>query len=172
MNYSKATKKDIEELIKLRLAYLNTDYNGLSKDMELAIEKKLSNYYLEHLGKSLHIYVAKDHQIVSCVFLVIYEKPWGPAFPTGKIGTVFNVYTMPPYRRQGIAKHLMEMMLKEAREMKLDLVDLKATDDGYPLYKSLGFEDDLTNYHPMKIVLQKMNPNKAYFSKIYTYEKN
>lgn len=35
--------------------------------------------------------------------------------------------------------------------MGLDFVELKATDAGYSLYRSLGFEDSVSKYHNMKI---------------------
>ena len=34
--------------------------------------------------------------------------------------------------------------------MQLSVVDLKSTDDGYYLYKSVGFADDNSKYHLMK----------------------
>ncbi len=73
---------------------------------------------------------------------------------TGRTGTVLNVYTRPEFRRHGIAGRLMRLLLAEAAELKLDFVELKATDSGYSLYKSLGFEDVVTKYHNMKFVIE------------------
>ena len=41
--------------------------------------------------------------------------------------------------------------------MGLDFVELKATDAGYNLYKSIGFKDVISKYHNMKIVLDSDN---------------
>ena len=60
---------------------------------------------------------------------------------------------MPEYRRQGIAFRLMNRLLKAAEELELDFVELKATEDGYRLYKSLGFEDTVSKYHNMKFII-------------------
>ncbi len=46
----------------------------------------------------------------------------------------------------------MEFLISDAKEMKLDFVELKATDNGYKLYKSVGFEDIVSKYHNMKVV--------------------
>ena len=96
-------------------------------------------------------YVARiDNEIVSCVLLLIVEKPMSPVFITGKTGTVLNVYTKPEYRKKGYAKKLMNMLLDDAAIMDLCSVELKATKAGYPLYKSIGFEDAMSKYHQMK----------------------
>ena len=49
-----------------------------------------------------------------------------------------------------MARALMEAMLGDAREMGICVVELKATDDGHPLYLKVGFVDDASKYHNMK----------------------
>ena len=44
----------------------------------------------------------------------------------------------------------MEALLADACELGLSVVELQATDDGYPLYLSVGFLDDESKYHRMK----------------------
>lgn len=91
--------------------------------------------------------------IVSCAFLLIVEKPMSPSFITGKTGTVLNVYTKPEYRKKGYAKKLVTMMLKDAKAEDLSVIELKAKEDGYSLYKSVCFEDVVAKYRNMKIIL-------------------
>lgn len=71
-----------------------------------------------------------------------------------KTGTVLNVYTKPEYRNKGYAKKLMTMMLEDATAQDVSVIELKSTEDGYLLYKSVGFEDVVVKYHNMKIVLK------------------
>ena len=63
---------------------------------------------------------------------------------------VLNVYTCPSYRRRGYAKRIMETLLDEAKKMEISVIELKATENGYPLYHSIGFVDDGSKYHIMK----------------------
>ena len=74
-------------------------------------------------------------------------------FPNGRIGDVLNVYVRSEYRRQGIAKALMELLIADAKAFKLDYIELKASADGYPLYKKLGFKDSVSSFRPMKLIL-------------------
>ena len=153
MIFEKATIKDINGLTDLRLAYLQEDL-GVITDKEL-IQESLPGYYEKHLKKDLMVYVARDEEdIVSCAFLLIVEKPMSPSFITGKTGTALNVYTKPEYRNKGYAKKLMTMMLEDATAQDVSVIELKSTEDGYLLYKSVGFEDVVVKYHNMKIVLK------------------
>jgi GNAT superfamily N-acetyltransferase len=61
-------------------------------------------------------------------------------FPDG--GTeveVLNVYTEPGHRRRGLARALMQTLLDWCRTQDFAKVTLHASDEGRPLYESLGF---------------------------------
>lgn len=154
MNFEKAAINDIEELVNLRIAYLNEDYSGLSGDNEQRIKAALPKYYVKHLNRDLFVYVAREDIIVSCAFLLIIEKPANPAFITGKTGTLLNAYTAPDYRRKGLAKTLLQNLLQDAKQMELDFIELKATQEGYCLYRDLGFEQEFSKYKSMKYIFK------------------
>ncbi|HHY25411.1 MAG TPA: GNAT family N-acetyltransferase [Desulfitobacterium dehalogenans] len=59
--------------------------------------------------------------------------------PTGKRAHFMNVYTRDAYRRQGIAKKMMELLILEAKEKGVTHLSLDATEDGRQLYYKLGF---------------------------------
>ena len=151
MNVDKAGLNDTNALVQLRLDFLTEDNGNLDERDIAAIQENLPGYFLDHLDRDLFIYVMRDGQtIVSCAFLLIVEKPMSPAFINGKTGIVLNVYTLPSARRKGYAKAIMNTLLAEAEEMELAVVELKATEAGYPLYRSVGFTDDCSRYHMMK----------------------
>lgn len=155
MIFDKATIEDIGVLTDLRIAYLNEDLGVISNENLELMQASLPSYYEKHLNKDLMAYVARDEMdIVSCAFLLIVEKPMSPSFITGKTGTVLNVYTKLDYRKKGYAKKLIITMLEDAKAEGLSIIELKATEDGYSLYKSVGFEDVVAKHHNMKIVLQ------------------
>lgn len=151
MVVDRANAADTDELVELRVAYLTEDHGALDKGGEAAIRDGLPGYYGAHLGHDLHAYVVREGgQIASCAFLIVVEKPMSPAFMSGKTGIVLNVYTRPSCRRRGYARQVMKALLADARELGLSVVELQATDDGYPLYLSVGFLDDESKYHRMK----------------------
>lgn len=50
-----------------------------------------------------------------------------------------NMYTAPEYRRQGIAYHTLDLLVKAAKEQGVTQIALEATDMGRPLYEKYGF---------------------------------
>ena len=151
MNFEKATIDDVRELTALRIAYLQEDGGAMDQEVLHTIETALPDYFTNHLNNDITAYIARtEEEIVSCALLLVVEKPMSPAFVTGKTGTVLNVYTRPKYRHKGYANQVMKMLLNNASNMNLSFIELKATEEGYALYKSLGFEDERSKYHAMR----------------------
>ena len=151
MNAEKAGTEDIEALVNMRLSYLTEASGGPGAQDLAAIKRELPGYFQSHLDRDLFAYVIRDGQaIVSCAFLLIVEKPMSPAFLNGRTGIVLNVYTRPAFRRRGCAGSLMEALLSAAKKMDISVIELKATKDGYPVYRAAGFTDDDSGYRFMK----------------------
>lgn len=77
---------------------------------------------------------------VACVLLVVMVTPPSVNALRRRRGFVSSVYTRPGYRRQGISRRLMELLIEEARALRLDRLILWASEMGRPLYEELGFE--------------------------------
>ncbi len=152
MNIFRANTTD--GLTDIRMAYLMDDFPKMSAEMAEQIREHLPRYCAEHLNRDLFVYIAIDEEkTIGSAFLVLEERPPNPSFPHGRTGTVLNVYVSPEYRHRGIASQLMELLISDAKEMELDYIELKASADGYPLYKKLGFEDSISSFKPMKLIL-------------------
>lgn len=146
-----AKTTDIAILTELRIAYLKEDYGRLDEDDIKKIRRDLPSYFKKNLNQNIFCYLIRNtEEIVACAFLLIVEKPISPAFITGRTGMVLNVYTSPKYRHKGYAKKIMNKLLSDAVEKNLSVVELKSTEDGYHLYKSIGFTDEVSKYHSMK----------------------
>ena len=150
IKYEKATETDIQDLTEIRIDFLTEDYGSLSEDQIQKMRTSLPAYYTNHLNQDLIVYTAKAPELIACAFLLVTEKPSNPSFINGRTGTILNVYTKPEYRRQGIAKKLMNHLLEEGKKLDLDFVELKATEDGFPLYRSIGFKEEHSKYRNMK----------------------
>ena len=55
--------------------------------------------------------------------------------PSGKKAYIMNMYTAPEYRRQGIAIHTLDVLVKNAKEQGVLQIVLEATDMGRLLYE-------------------------------------
>ena len=66
--------------------------------------------------------------------------------PTGKKAYIMNMYTASEYRRQGIAFHTLDLLVKDVRKQGVSQIALEATEMGRPLYEKYGFvkmEDEM-----------------------------
>lgn len=146
--------QNTDGLTKIRMDYLIEDFPEMSDELAARIEAKLPQYYAKHLNHDFFAYIAEDNGIVvGSAFLVVKEMPNNTNFPNGRTGTVLNVFVAQKYRRRGIALKIMELLISDARTMELDYIELKASAEGYPLYKKLGFKDSISSFKPMKLIL-------------------
>lgn len=152
--FDTANKDDISELIRLRLAYIADDFGSINESERQAMEEQLPDYFERKLGRELITFVARaEGRLVAAAYLLIIEKPANPSMPNGLVGEVFSVFTEREYRGKGISTRLMNDMIEYAGEKHLCHIDLKATDEGYSLYKKLGFEDKSQKYKDMQYKL-------------------
>ncbi len=155
MEFRRLGKNEIVSLVKMRILYLREDFKETTDEQFENIEKNLYSYFEKHIDSDLFAFGAMENdKIISVALLLIIEKPCNPRFITGKTGEVFSVYTLPEYRRQGIAMKVMKMLMQFAEDNTLDIVNLKATQDGFPLYKKLGFIEDSLCCMPMKYTFE------------------
>ena len=71
--------------------------------------------------------------------LLVIPWPPGPMTMDPRCGFVFNVYTHPSHRRQGIGRRLMEAMHLWCTSEGIERVVLNASAFGHGLYASMGY---------------------------------
>ncbi len=65
----------------------------------------------------------------------------------------YDCFKYRPCYKKGICTSLMRNMIEYAREHQICCINLVATDEGYPIYKKLGFEDKAQKYTDMRLKL-------------------
>lgn len=149
--FDEASKDDIKELISLRIAYMIHDFGGVSDHEKECMEKQLPDYFNRKLGNELVAFIAKDdNRIVSVAYLQIIEMPANSILLNGLYGEVLNVYTEPEYRGKGLCTQLINNLIEYGKKRGLGRVDLSATEEGYPIYKKVGFVDKEHRYTDMR----------------------
>jgi len=133
-----AVYEDILDIMERRIEFV-FEVTGRKTPQTL---KEMTIEYLEnHINSdSLVCYVAaEDHKIISLVILCIYQVIPKLRNRTGKVGYVFNVYTLQEYRGRGLATELMTRVIETARRMDVKEICLIGEDKAIPLYERLGF---------------------------------
>jgi GNAT superfamily N-acetyltransferase len=136
-----ANPDDIPEILRQRRnMYLDMGYedspalSGMLSACEPYLSQALSN------GSFCGWQVLLDENVVGGGAVVISPWPSHPYDLECRRATILNVYVYPQFRRQGIARQLMETMISWCREKKFAAVYLHASNDGRHLYEALGFE--------------------------------
>ena len=135
--YKKAIIADIDELVKTRIIVLRAA-NKLSNDVDMSlVEKESYEYYKSALETGEHVaYLVYDNEtFIGAGGVSFYQVMPTYHNPTGKKAYIMNMYTAPAYRRQGIAFHTLDLLVKVIRKQGVSQITLEATEMGRPLYE-------------------------------------
>ena len=65
ITFDEATKEDIDELIKLRIAYMIDDFGSVTDHEKECMETQLKDYFDRKLGDELVAFAARDGKRIS-----------------------------------------------------------------------------------------------------------
>lgn len=139
MEIRRAQVGDINKLVDNRMDFedkikADVDKDSFREETRLFLKKHIND-------ESVISYIAVENdEIIASSILCIYKTIPLPSCINGKIGLLLNVYTLEAYRRQGIAYKLLVKLFEEAKKIGVSKIELDYTDEGYPLYKKLGFK--------------------------------
>lgn len=139
MEYRKLQSSEIDKFVENRIEFVTSIRDIKNVDL---FEEKTTQYIKDNINsENLLIYIAtyNNEIIASCVLCIFQTIPL-PSNYGGKIGELLNVYTKKEYRGNGHASTLIKLLFDEAKLKGVSKIILEYTDDGYPLYKSLGFK--------------------------------
>jgi GNAT superfamily N-acetyltransferase len=142
--YRKATADDLEALARLRWAMQverQTDHPSDPETWETYLVAYRDAFAEQMNNGGFDAWLAEDgSMVVSCVVLLWWRTP--PIFDqlVRRRGMVSSVYTLPEYRRRGISRNLMLMLIARAKELQIRRLVLWASELGRPMYEGLGFE--------------------------------
>ena len=77
--------------------------------------------------------------LASCAVGTIEHRLGAPGDPLGRTGYVFSVATDPDVRRRGFSRRCVTALLEWFRSQGVRKIDLRASAEAEPLYRSLGF---------------------------------
>lgn len=137
MTYKRAAHEDIDLLIDFRKkAQIESGAcpnNNIDSELREYFEKAISN-------ASFVSWIASENgDAVSSCGMCFYQLLPSFSNPSGKIAYITTVYTVPEYRRKGLASQLLAKTIDEAKARGYFIVKLHSSDDGKPLYKKFGF---------------------------------
>ena len=139
MDYRVTDANDIDMLMDVRLSMLKI-VNDLPDDyiFDENFVASSRRYFLE--GDQTTVVAVDEGRCVACASMSYIEIMPTFSHPSGKRAHLMNVYTESAYRRKGIARQLVNMLIEDARANGATEISLDATESGRPLYESMGFK--------------------------------
>jgi len=140
--YKKANENDIKLITEIRIEVLKSA-NNLDKNVNMDnIFNETQNYYLNNINKNNVTYLVFDNiEFIGCGSICFYNIMPTYNNPSGKKAYIMNMYTRENYRRKGIAKNVLNLLIKEAENRGVKHIQLEATEMGKKLYRNYGFNE-------------------------------
>jgi GNAT superfamily N-acetyltransferase len=134
-----ATISDIPHIVRHReQMFRDMGIDAEYEDMAAAMELWLRHALPSHTYRGW-VAVSEQGEVVAGGGLLVMPWPPGPMTMDPRCGFVFNVYTEPEHRRQGLGRQLMAAMHAWARSEGIERVVLNASTFGQPLYAAMGY---------------------------------
>ena len=131
-----AKDSDLNSVLAIRMEMLSVVNEG--KTFDDAFMERTRGYFTN--GAQTTVLAFDGENAVGCATICYVDVMPTYSHPTGKRAHIMNVYVREEFRRRGIAREMMKMLLDEAKSCGVTQITLDATESGRPLYQALGFE--------------------------------
>jgi GNAT superfamily N-acetyltransferase len=145
MEIRRGVPADTSELVRLRQVM----YDALEGVMDTTKGWEASCAALLERGLadgSFVAFVADDPEegLAACGVGMVASRLPGPGNLSGRYGYIQSMATDPEHRRKGLARGILDALLAWFAAEGVDAVDLHASVEGEPLYRSKGFTEGET----------------------------
>lgn len=142
------TITDIPSLLEWRKEVIENVF-GIQPDANLMAANR--DYYEKHVADGTHIAIVARYNgdDAGCGAICLTDELPSPDNMTGHCAYVMNIYVRSEFREHGIAHAIVSRLIEEARNRNCGKIYLETTDEGRPVYTSLGFTDfpDIMKLH-------------------------
>jgi GNAT superfamily N-acetyltransferase len=131
---------DVDVLVRHRIGMF-TDM-GLSFDVP-ALETSFRVWLADKIPAGIYrgwLVEDDDGTIAAGGGISILPWPPGPGYMGDTIAIVYNLYTEPAHRHRGLARRVMTTIHEWASDHGILSIALNASQDGRPLYESMGYQ--------------------------------
>lgn len=143
------SNKDIPQLVNMRLRMLE---ETTDEELPEGLDKQIRRFVRKHMedGTCRGVVAEKKGKVVADAVIYLFETMPDEINIAGRTAMLYNVYTLPEYRGQGIMAKMLPEVIRLAREAGAKELKMTAAQKAIPLYERMGFH---VNDDAMKMVL-------------------
>jgi GNAT superfamily N-acetyltransferase len=143
VTYRFLQKNEIPLLIDYRILFLKELQGEQHLDQELKLRRELSSYFNKSMNDNSFVAIIAEINTKPVGFggMVIQHIPGNFNLINGFEGYILSMYTLPEYRKNGIAGEILNRLIIKGKEIGVGKIFLHASNDGYALYKKCGFKE-------------------------------
>lgn len=141
ITYFKANISDVSTLVDNRILFAFELGGEQSPEKVEALKNQMTTYFTKATAdQSCISIIAKCGEAIAGIGSVhIRQMPGNFKNPSGKWGYIMNMYTVPQFRRNGICKRILNLLVEEGKKIDITAFELHATKAGEMVYLQEGF---------------------------------
>ena len=143
------TPEDIEIIARMRIMMLD---EVTTDPLPAELENQIRRFVWRHMRDRtcLGVVAEKDGKVIADAVIYMFETMPDEVNVKGLTAMLYNVYTLPEFRGQGIMAKMLPEVIRLAREAGAVELKMTAEKKAIPLYERMGFH---VNDDAMKMVL-------------------
>ena len=106
------------------------------------LDSSVHHFILKHMMDEtcLGVVAEQDGQVIADAVIYLFETMPDEVNITGMTAMLYNVYTLPQFRGQGIMARMLPEVIRLAREAGAVELKMTAEKKAIPLYERMGFQ--------------------------------
>ena len=106
------------------------------------LDSSVHHFILKHMMDKTCVggVAAQDGEVIADAVIYLFETMPDEVNVSGLTAMLYNVYTLPEYRGQGIMARMLPGVIRLARESGAEELKMTAEKKAIPLYERMGFQ--------------------------------
>ena len=135
-------EKSAEDFLRLRIELLS-ELGEIDEYADISQRKSSTEqYFLSHINKDLFSWgISAGGRLASIGSLCLFTRIPYEENLSGAEGYILNIYTLPEFRKRGLADRILDRIIEYSRESGIKKLWLNSSDQGRRLYAEKGFKE-------------------------------